>query len=220
MNKKTGVFIPGRLNSERLPNKLILPFSDTNLFDIACKKLNNLPNRINKYALIYDKELIDIAKKYKNITIVIRDEETVNTDGPLSFIFKDLQDVEDTHLMFLNPCLAFITERTILKSIDKFNCSKNNYATSVKEFKNWLFDLNGKSLNDINYYRLTTKEIEPLYQAAHCFHIFNKNNFFQDNMMLKKDSLLLKIKEEETIDVDTYNDYKYAKWKYENENSN
>lgn len=216
MNKKVGIYIPARLNSERLPNKQILPIGDTCLFDIACKKLNELPTYINKYALIYEKELIDIASKYPNINIIQRSEETAKAETPLNYIFQDMKYVEDTHLMFLNPCLLFLTKETILKALDEFINSDNDYATSVKPFHNWILDERGLCLNDINYKELTTKKIEGLYQFAHCFHIFNKENFFKDGYMLKSMFLPLVIADEETIDVDTLEEYKYARWKYEN----
>ena len=66
--------------------------------------------------------------------------------------------------------------------------------------------------------RLTTKEVLNYYQAAHCFHIFNKELFKEDGYMLKEDLCLLEIPVEETIDIDTKEDYEYAKWKYEKNN--
>lgn len=215
MNKQTGIFIPARINSERLPNKIILPFGESCLFDIACKKLSNLPNDINKYVLIYDEILIKIAKQYKNINIIQRDQQTVIAETPLNFIFKDMESVTDTHLMFLNPCLAFLSSKTILDSIKYFNTSDADYGTSVKKFQNWLMTQDGIMINDINYKELTTKKITPLLQTAHCFHIFDKKQFFIDGYMLKDGFLPIPVSERETIDVDTLDEYDYARWKYE-----
>lgn len=210
---KLGIFIPGRLSSERLHQKLILPLGESSLWEIACKKLNQLPDKYNKYALCYDKELVDIAKRYPKIKIVKRGKKTAEAEGPLQYIFKDLKDVKDTHLMFLNPCLSFLSKETIIKSLEKFEVSGHDYATSVKPIQNWLFSKTGESLNDINYERLTTKEIQPMWEAAHCFHIFNKEKFFKDGLMLKKGHFLIPVLKEETVDVDTYEDYEYVKFK-------
>lgn len=208
---KLGVYIPGRLSSERLPNKLILPLGDSSLWEMACKKLNDLPDKYNKYALCNDWQLIEIAEKYPNIKVIERDEDTAKAEGPLNYIFKDMKDVEDTHLMFLNPCLSFLTIETIIDALERFEAAGANYATSVKPIQNWFFDRAGDPIGPIDYKRLTTKEIDPLYQAAHCFHIFNKEEFFEDGMMLKPEMKLIKVPEEETIDVDTREDYEYAK---------
>ena len=210
---KLGVFIPGRLSSERLPNKLILPLGESSLWEMACKKLSQLPEKYNAYALCADKELVDIAKKY-DIEVIIRSEATTQAEGPLNYIFEDMKDVDCTHLMFLNPCLSFLTLDTIVKRLEEFERERMDYATSVKEFNNWLFDIKATPLNVIDYTRLTTKEVKGYFQMAHCFHVFNKKAFFKDGMMLKEGHGLLYIPEGEDIDVDTPEDYEFAKWKH------
>lgn len=210
-----GVFIAGRLNSERLPRKLVLPVGTACLWDIACRKLDKMPEKYNKYVLAESGELLDIARKYSNVEIIERDKDTALVDSPLSYIFKELKSVPDKHLMFLNPCLSFITIHTILYALELFEDSKADYGTSVKPFQNWLFDEKGYPLTGINYRCLSTKEITPVWQAAHCFHIFNRKKFFTDGMMLKTGHILIPVPEDETLDVDTYEDYEFARWKHE-----
>ncbi|MDW7669885.1 MAG: hypothetical protein SCJ93_13760, partial [Bacillota bacterium] len=62
MNRSLGIFIPARLESERLPNKQILPIGNSCIFDIACQKLESISDKYSKYVLIYDEKLIEIAK--------------------------------------------------------------------------------------------------------------------------------------------------------------
>lgn len=210
-----GVFIAGRLSSERLPQKLILPIGDSCLWDMACSKLSQLPKDYNKYVLAEKGILVDIASRYKNLEIIERDPETAKADSPLSFIFMDLKQVYENYLMFLNPCQSFLTVKTILASIEMFFSSPQaEYATSVIPLRNWIFR-DGESLNEIDYRTLSTKEIKPLWQAAHCFHIFNKANFFNDGYMLKPSHLLIPVPEEEVLDVDTKQEYEFVRWKYE-----
>jgi len=214
--KEIGVFIPGRLNSERLPNKLILPLNGSNLWEIACDKLNNLSNDYNKYVLCYDKELISIAKNFNNLVIVERSKNTTEIDGPLTYIFKDLEYIKDSHLMFLNPCLSLLRLQTIQRALDKFKNSDLDCATSVKKYKNWLWNENKQVITDIDYKTLNTKLIGNYYQAAHCFHIFHKQNFFNTGHMLEQNLELIEVPEDETLDVDTNEDYLYVKWRLNN----
>ena len=225
MIKDFGIFVPARLNSQRLPNKQILPIGDTCMFEICCKKLNEITKYfdIPTYVLICDKELIDIAVKYPYILIIERDPETVEAEGPLQYIYKDVLDVPEKYLMFLNPCLIFLKPQTILEKIAEFLASGKNYGTSVKPFQNWLWYKDSditQAITHIDYQRLTTKEIQNYYQAAHCFHIFNKELFKEDGYMLKPNICLLKIPVEETIDIDTQEDYEYAKFRYEQKENN
>lgn len=210
-----GIFISGRLSSERLPGKLLLPIGNSSLWEIACEKLNQLPDKYNKYVLAEDGELFTIAQKYENLNVIRRSPETTNIDGPLAEIFKDLRNVLDDYLMFLNPCLSYLTIETILNALESFEHSQKDYATSVKCIKNWLFDTNKESINPIDYEHLSTKDVEPLWQAAHCFHIFPCKQFFIDGKMLSSNLELLVVAEDETLDVDTLSDYEFVRWKHE-----
>lgn len=218
MKRDIGIFVPARLNSHRLPKKQVLPIGDRCMFDICCQKLDYIKREydINTYVLVYDKELIEIAQKYPNVNIKLRDIGTVEAEGSLKYIYKDILNVKEKYLMFLNPCLIFLKTDTIVAKIDEFLASGKEYGTSVKEFKNWVWDKHFIAQNYIDYKRLTTKEIDPWYQCAHCFHIFNREMFINDGYMLKDDLVLLHIPHEETIDIDTKEEYEYAKWKWEN----
>lgn len=215
--KTIGIFAPARLGSHRLPNKQILPIKNSNMFEMCCEKLNYITKVYNipTYVLICDEPLIKIAEKYPTIKIVIREKETVEAEGPLNFIYKDILDVPEDYLLFINPCLTFLSTETIVQKINEFLESGKEYGTSVKTIQNWIWDNELNNVNYIDYKRLTTKEIEPWYQCAHCFHIFNRENFKKDGLMLTNDLCLLEIPEEETIDIDTYEEYEYAKWKWE-----
>lgn len=215
---KIGIFIPGRLSSERLPNKLLLPLNDKGdtLWSIACKKLNSLPDKFVKVALCSDDKLIEEAEKYYNLRVVKRDTKTSKAEGPMSFIFKDLKEVEDvTHWMFLNPCLALLKADTIKDVLKTFEKNPFTFATSVKKYQNWLFTVQADQITPIDYNTLSTKEIKDLYQAAHAFHIFKKEFLFTEdkNSLMKgqKTSLFI-IPDDELVDVDTPEDYKYLKY--------
>ena len=215
--KTIGIFAPARLDSQRLPNKQILPIKDSNMFDICCQKLNYITKVYNipTYVLICDKELIEIAEKYPNVQIVRRDIETVKAEGPLNFIYKDILNVPEDYLLFINPCLTFLSIETIIQKINEFLNSDKEYGTTVKKIQNWIWDRELNIVNHIDYHRLTTKEIKPWYQCAHCFHIFNREKFKKDGLMLTDDLCLLEIPEEETIDIDTREEYEFVKWKWE-----
>lgn len=224
MIKDFGIFVPARLNSQRLPNKQILPIGDTCMFEICCEKLNFITKAYNipTYVLICDEKLLRIAVKYPYVDIIKRDPETVEAEGPLQYIYKDILDVPEKYLMFLNPCLIFLDVETIISKIQEFLRSGRECGTSVKPFQNWAWAKTewGEAypLTWIDYERLTTKEIKNRYQAAHCFHIFNRERFKENGYMLDQALCLLEIPVEETIDIDTKEDYEYAKWKYEKNN--
>ncbi len=208
-----GIFIPGRLKSERLPGKLILPLGETNLFELACKRLSSVEG-VGRYALVGEEPLLEIAGRHPAIKTIKRDPETCHRDGPLTFIFKELKALPHEYLMFLNPCLYNLRPDTLQEAVSRFLASGADYATSVRRYHNWLWR-EGRPLVPIDYNRLSTKEIPPCYEAAHCFHIFNKALFFETGRMLNEALELIEVPMEQTLDVDTMEDYEYAKFFFE-----
>ena len=57
--------IQARLNSQRVPNKMLKPFKESNLFRIAMTKvlLSDYIPKDNFYVSVYEQELIDEAEK-------------------------------------------------------------------------------------------------------------------------------------------------------------
>jgi CMP-N-acetylneuraminic acid synthetase len=168
---------------------------------------------VSKYALIRDERLKKMAEKH-GIKVIERSKESCEVDGPLNKVFEDLKQIPETYCMFLNPCLYALKPRTIQAAIEEFRKSTEEYATSVKPFKNWVWDTIGnKPVVKIDFKTLNTKEIQGYVQAAHCFHIFNKEEFLKTGKMLNDPLLLLQLPEDETLDVDTAEDYNYARWR-------
>ncbi|MGL4404085.1 MAG: cytidylyltransferase domain-containing protein [Fusobacteriaceae bacterium] len=220
MKKKVGIFMPARLSSERLPNKHTLPLNEYNvtMWDIACENLSKINNE-NKYVLIAkcDEELVLIAKKF-NLKIIYRDVETTKADDPLNFVFKDIVNINTSHIMFLNPCVLNMSTRTVEDTINNFESSNSEYGTSVIKFKNWVLNNSGESVIDkIDFTKLSTKNIPDRFEFAHCFHIFNKDKFFEDGMMLKDGFAMLEVLQTDVlIDIDNESDYLTAKEFYKN----
>jgi len=211
---KLGVFVPGRLLSERLPYKLIKPIGETCLWDICMDKLNFLPAKYEKVALCNDPELVTIANRYHNVKVILRDNAT-KVDGDLRFIFKDIGQMESSHVMFLNPCLPMLGVGTIQFALDYFERNGLEYMESVRPFKNWVFDKTGKSINKMDFNRLSTKELDEWYLDANAFRIFNKKDFIKEGLMLKEGFGIYPLGEIECLDVDTLEDFMIAKAVYE-----
>ena len=84
--------VNARLNSSRLPNKMIKDFNGTNLLSIAIEKIlkSKIIPKEQFYLSLYDKELIDIAKKY-NCNVFHRSSNSVSsaseTEKSLQILF-------------------------------------------------------------------------------------------------------------------------------------
>ena len=77
MTRDICIVVQARLNSQRVPGKMLRPFADTTLLEILIKKLlkSKVINSQNIYLSLYNKELIKIAKKYR-VNIFYRSKES------------------------------------------------------------------------------------------------------------------------------------------------
>ena len=172
------IVINARLGSSRLPNKIIKPFGDTTLLDIALKKLAAIDNR-EKYLAVHDQELIDIYRKYENdIGLIVRSPESVEKGAvPHHIAFQHYMDVNADSVMVMNPCHPFTRPETYENAIQHYIAKGMRSMTSVVKKENIFFDQNGGVVNSSKQREVTTVGHDALFEMAHAFHIFPKNAF-------------------------------------------
>ena len=83
------IIVQARLNSQRLPRKMLKKFCESNLFEILLTKLQNskIINPKNVYLSIYEKELTDISKKF-NFNVYSRSQKSANEDNDIKVIYE------------------------------------------------------------------------------------------------------------------------------------
>ena len=87
------IVVQARLGSERVPGKMLKPFSNSNLVDILFKKLKNLKNipQSNIFLSAHEEELKEVAKSNR-INIYERSKKSAESRGPSLEIFNFLKD--------------------------------------------------------------------------------------------------------------------------------
>lgn len=165
--------VQARLNSERLPKKMIRPFADSNLVEICIDKIKNskiIPLN-NFYLSVYEKDLIEIAEK-NNINVYKRSLESITDKGiTVQKIYEWYKKLNYKYYIMISACFPLLTIETIDNFIKSFIKSENNGMFAVIERKTYYWDKNGKMLNDWPEGRLLdTKVVDPIYEAGHCLY--------------------------------------------------
>jgi CMP-N-acetylneuraminic acid synthetase len=196
-----------RLQSSRVPQKLIRPFGGSTLIEIALYKLSRLDIFTNRYLAIAEEELAKFAQKFKNIEILWRDKLAVQKGvNPLEVTFKHYLKVPTDWVFVINPCQPLLSINTILKAYDIFqNTNYNSYMSAIT-IKDWIFDGEGNPLTYNNPKVLATDKTSPSFKVSHSFYIINKEYFRKTGLLwsfVKNDPFLISIPEEEARDVDT-----------------
>jgi len=168
--------IQARTQSTRVPNKMLKPFADSSLFEIAVNKIlqSNLIPKENFYLSIMDQELIDIAEKY-NINYFIRSEESTQEPVTLQKVFEWHNKLPFKHFVIINACNPLLKIETIDNFVKRFLEVDSNGLFGVFEKKTFLFNKEGAMLNrffgeDKYLATLETKFVETCYEAAHSLY--------------------------------------------------
>lgn len=174
MNSNFLIFTQARLNSQRLPKKMVREFSGRSLWDIACEKLHHLPYpKEIKWVSVYDQELKDIAARY-DISIYERSYESANSDKDVGLIWEICGNTQFTNYVMFNPCLPLLSVETIKGFVERFKeCGTSLFG--VKPLKDYLWNKGGSLIHPYGTKMFNTKEFDEfpsrqLYMAAHCLY--------------------------------------------------
>lgn len=202
--------VQARLNSKRVPQKMIRPFAGDTLFGIVLDKLldcKNIPNE-NIFASIYEDELIEIVDN-KPISYFVRSKESAEEEDNLQLIYEwhDKLPAKYKYVVLISGCNPLLQIVTIDGFVEKFVNQQEENLFAVIEKRQYFWNKEGKMINDWPEGEtiMNTKVIEPTYEAAHCLYASRldtiKNNKFMVDYS-KENLTLYTIPELESFDID------------------
>lgn len=213
--RSVAVILNVRKDSKRCLNKLLRPYAQTTMFEIALDKLGHL-SADEKVLAAYDEEFKS-KPRHESIDVYDRSLESVSVDGPLTTVFECVNNVKSDYFMFLNPCCTHIKLETLQRAIDDFKSSDYPSITSVTERRDWIFSTTGYAMVDGDKTGGDTKVSPISYRVAHVFHIVNRERFLRTNSYwtsVPGDPFLYKISENEAIDVDEELEFAISEFVY------
>lgn len=221
------VIIQSRLNSQRVPRKMLRNFADSNLFEIAIKKLltSKVIPKDNIYLSIYEPELKDIANKY-NVNIYNRSFDSANNDNSLQTIYEWHDKLPFEYVIKVNACSPLLKIETIDNFVREFISQDEDNLFGVIPMKDYFWNSSGKLITPwpSDQTIMNTKAVESTFKAAHVLYasrmdLISKNMFMGD--FQKEGGIkLYEMNELECFDIDyewqftvaemIYNQMKYA----------
>lgn len=222
------VIIQARKNSTRVPNKMLKPFADLTLFEIAVKKVlmaDSIPNK-NFYLSIMDDEFFEIAHRL-GVNTHERSLKSVKEPVELKDVFEWQNWLSKRYKYFIliNACNPILHIKTINRFFKEFIESSSNGMFGVFEKKTFLFDSNHNMMNDFygdDKYLATleTKFVETTYEAAHSLYAGKiddlKNNVYMGTFKEKGNPDFFVMDEIECFDIDWPFQFEVAEVMYKN----
>lgn len=218
--KKISVLINARLSSSRMQSKMIRPYADTCLLDIAMGKLNKLDYFEHRFLAVAEKELMEKAREFENIEILERKKESV-APGPHHpmITFEHYTRIPTEYFFVINSCSVFLSLDTIKAAFDTFQQTNYRAYISSVETRDWIFNKSGEPITHKNPdgYQ-NTSDGQIFYRATHAFYIANRDYFIKNNGKLWNltinDPYLLRMPMEESLDIDTDFDFEVSQSLY------
>jgi len=205
------VVIQARLSSERLPQKMIKPFSGTTLLDISLEKIRGCKSfpKENFYLSVHEPELVTIGTNH-GLNIFHRSEKSANSEGtPLTEMYEWWDKLPNhKYCVLVNACAPMLTSKTIDEFVEAYAKSDSDGMFGVVEKKNYFWNTKGELITEwpAGEACMNTKEVGVTYEAAHCLYAgqLDKINdgIWMGDFLKPGDIELFSMKEEEVLDID------------------
>jgi len=208
-----GVFSVARTSSTRCNQKMLRPFSDRSLSDIAIERLSQIGENI--FFAGYEPEFKDICQLH-SVPFVQRNEKSALSNGPTTEVFNFIPEQPYEYFLLVSACFPFLKSETISKFLDI--CIKDDRPKfAVLRKKNYFTDIDGNPYNFKKSKMLDTKHVSPVNEFAHIFYFFQKSYFIKNGSFWDwNDVQYIEIEDNiESFDIDTEEQFQMAEamWK-------
>jgi len=201
--------VQARLNSQRVPNKMLRPFAGSSLFKIGLhklKKCSSIPIQ-NIYASVYEQELKDIALE-EGLNVFHRNYESANNDNSLQKIYEWHNVLPFKYVIKLNVCSPLLKISTLEKFVDTFLIQESESLFSVIPFKDYFWSQQGELITPwpADQTIMNTKAVDITYKGGHVLYASRidliSRNMFMGDFQKKGDITLFPMEELEAFDID------------------
>ena len=207
--KDVCVILQARMNSQRVPRKMLRPFADTTLFELAITKLlaSNVLPKENIYISAYEQELKEVAKKYE-LNIYERSYESANNDNSLQMIYEWHDKLPFEYVIKVNGCSPLLKTETIDNFITQFISQEEENLFGVIPMKDYFWNKDGKLVTPWpeDQTIMNTKAVEVTYKAAHVLYASRLDliaqNRFMGDFQTEGGIKLFAMEELECFDID------------------
>jgi CMP-N-acetylneuraminic acid synthetase len=218
----TAFIVQARLNSQRVPQKMIRPFAGSNLFAIILDKLLNskiIPSE-NIIASVYEEELFFEANIKRNIRTFNRSIESANSENDIKKIYEWHDKLPYKYVVLISGCNPLLSVETIDSFVKQFIEQEEENLFAVIKKNNYYWNEKGDLItpwpDDLDI--MNTKFVEPTYEAAHCLYASRINLIKENKFMVdfpKENLILYSIPELEAFDIDYEWQFKIGEKLYE-----
>jgi len=217
--KDVCVLTQARLDSQRVPRKMLKPFAGSTLIDILFNKLSlsKIIPKENIYFSAWEEELKEAGARH-SVNIFNRSERSAQEENNQRLIWEWHDKIPFKYVVLVSACNPLLKIETIDSFVGSFLKSEKEGAFSVINKKTYYWDKEGKPITDWKgSNNMNTKFVDPTYEAAHCLYASRldiiKDGFWMDTNSPPEPELVV-MDELEAFDIDYEWQFKAAEKLY------
>ena len=207
---KIVAFVPIKLNSQRLPNKMLLPLGNKLLCQHVFDTLIEVKKEIDIVIYCYCSD--EKIKKYlpNDIIFLKRDTKLDHNKTKGIDIYKSFINYINSDIYCLcHATSPFIKKDSIINGLNKLINEKYDSSFSVSKIQTFSW-YNNKPLNYEFKNVVRTQDIKPVFWETSAFYIFKKSILLKYNRRIGYNPYMIETNRIESIDIDEIEDYELA----------
>jgi len=215
--------VQARMNSQRVPGKMLKPFAGSNLFGIVLDKLLSsevIPSD-QIYASVYEDELFEEANTKRNIRTFKRSYDSANNDNDIKKIYEWHNKLPFKYCILISGCNPLLSVSTIDAFVRQFVEQEEENLFAVFEKKTYYWNNKGALITPWpeDQTIMNTKAVDPVYEAAHVLYASRmdliKDERFMGDFEAPGGIKLFQMEELEAFDIDYPWQFEVAEMLYE-----
>lgn len=205
---KTVALVPIKLNSQRLPNKNILPIAGHPLCWHICDSLVRAKGIDEVYVYCSDES---VTKYLPQGTIFKEREKWLDGDQIKGFdIYRSfINEIDADVYVLAHTTSPFIKVSSIENALSHVLSGENDSAFSAERIQTFAWYKN-KPINYVLDDVPRTQDIEPIWVETSAFFVFKKEIFTTHNRRIGFNPFIQEVSGIEAVDIDEKKDYDLA----------
>ena len=206
--------IPVRSGSQRVRNKNIKPFADSNLLEIKIKQLLRIKELDGIIVNSDSDEMLEIAKNLGAETAK-RDSYYASNTVSINEVYVNLaQNCNSDIILFADATNPMISDKTIIECLEIYkNNSEFDSVNTVNLIKMFLWK-DGKPLNYSESNKPKSQDLPDIFAINSAINILSKETMIKTRAFVGENPYFYQVDDIEGIDIDNETDFEFVEFMY------
>lgn len=219
MDRRICIFTVMRLQSERLPEKMLLPLGSKPLCRWAVDTMREAAEETGVACRIalggHDYDLVDAVNE-AGVDIIWRTAESLAGEDNATIYDQKIRDqmTDVDWIVFVNPCFPFLPLDDLVGLVERAKTADRPLVGAIRQ-RNWIWWDNGVLLAGDPSVGLNTKTNPATWLPGHCWSAWPASMLGTTEMLMEPEFIQLPDTWRYKVDVDTKDDYDFARIVFE-----